>query len=328
MKTKQTAIEKSVKSAVEGEFDIEKYMAGPVTEQDVVWEELEEIDDMEGIEAQLPQIEIIHSAQIFKMPDGTKQETITGVIVDHNRCNSYWKKSLKDGGQKGQPPECFALDAYKPSSNSKDIQSVKCGKTCPRYVYPSTCKKTRRLHIVLEGSILPHRLSISLMNLKGFDKFVTEEIKQRKLKLINVLVQFSLVEARSSSQILYSHVKYSVLKENGKPIELAKTKEQAVKLKEFRKGWLETMRGQDIESGEYLEENPEKFENGDAYDLTKHSHTPNEEEGKRRDQEMQEQLDFVRKMLGEKKATALKKTIVDQDFDAFDKILAEAQDQV
>ncbi|MBD3251056.1 hypothetical protein GF380_01090 [Candidatus Uhrbacteria bacterium] len=273
MKKLTDGTQQTVELALKGEFSLDSFTnPGESAMSDDVWGEFEDIDDMEGITPRLPQIGIAHSAQMFKMPDGGKSETIAGIIIDHNRCNSYWAKGYDETGG-GESPDCFSLDAYKPDPASPQKQAEKC-KECPMNQFSGAgkkaCKNMRRVHILLPGTALPHRLTLPPSNLRGFDEFVTLQVRQRKLKLLGILVQLSLIPAKSGSGIEYSQVQYSLVQADGKPVVLARTKEQAHALAGFRAEWLEAMRGQEILFDEHRDEG-QNFENGDAFDVMQYS---------------------------------------------------------
>jgi len=79
-------------------------------------------DQMEGVEAQLPQIKIVHQAQMFMFPDGTKVETFKGVILDMNRTNAYWAIPYDESGG-GSPPTCSSLNGVTVEPGSEEVQS-------------------------------------------------------------------------------------------------------------------------------------------------------------------------------------------------------------
>ena len=213
-------------------------------------------ENMESIEARLPQIEIIHKGQMFVMPEGQKTESFTGIILDMNRANAWWATDYDTSGG-GTPPDCFSLDGFMldPSCNNPQSTSGKCA-DCPQNKFGSApakkdgtpspgkaCKNMKRIHIWLADSMLPYRLTAPPSSLKAIDTYVSLLVaKALPYQLVNT--EFSLKEVSNKTGITYSEI---VLREAGK-IESMKAAQQ---IKAMRSQFLEHMRGQAIEAEEY-----------------------------------------------------------------------------
>lgn len=219
-------------------------------------------EQMEGIEPRLPQIGIAHSAQMFVMPDEVKVEEFIGIILDHNRANAWWEVSFDQSGG-GTPPSCWSLNGTQPDPSAQNSQCETCA-ACPYNQFGSeengrgkACKNMKRVHILLEGSSLPHRLTLPPSNLKAFDRYVTYLSGQR-LRLPVILTRFRLVRTQNQDRIDYSEIDLDYVRDDtGNPIILANTKDQALEIKSFRNTWLSTMRGQEILTNEILPHQPE-----------------------------------------------------------------------
>jgi hypothetical protein len=189
-------------------------------------------ENMEGVEPRLPQIRIAHQAQVFKMPDDTKVDSIEGIIIDSNRCNAFWAKSFEEAGS-GNPPDCFSLDAVKPNGENP------CAKTCAecknnRYGTDGgrgkACKNMRRVHILVGENILPFRLSLPPSSLRAVDDYLVQ-LTTKGRPYPTVVTQISLTEATNKDNIAYSRPEFEMLSEINDLAELAKIKELRTKLR-------------------------------------------------------------------------------------------------
>jgi len=177
-------------------------------------------DQMEGVEAQLPQIKIVHQAQMFVFPDGTKEETFRGVILDMNRTNAYWAESFDESGG-GSPPTCSSLNGVTPELGTEEVQSStgSC-LDCPRNKYGTgkkggkACKNMKRIHILVDGSLMPFRLTVPPSNLKAVDLYVSL-LTSQAIPFQLVETEFSLRVAQNKDGIEYSELHMRSL-HNGK----------------------------------------------------------------------------------------------------------------
>jgi len=203
-------------------------------------------ENMKGVEARLPQVRIIHQAQMFELPNGEKANSIEGVILDISRANAYWMESFDTTGG-GTPPDCFSMDGVKPDPYSGHIQAATCAE-CSQNKFGSdgargkACKNLKRLHIVMDGDILPTRLTIPPSNLKPVDMYVTLLVS-KGIPYQLVTTKLSLKRVQNKDGIGYSEL---VLQNSG----AIQSMETAMKIKNMRNEFLQIMRGQSIQAEE------------------------------------------------------------------------------
>jgi hypothetical protein len=203
-------------------------------------------DNMEGGEARLPQIKIIHQAQLFEMPDGKKVPEIEGTILDLNRLNAWWKESFDQTGG-GSPPDCFSMDGVTPDPFSGDKQAKECP-GCVQNQYGSdggrgkACKNAKRLHIMQDGEMLPYRLTIPPSNLKAVDLYVSL-LTSKAIPYQLVRTKIKLKKVQNKDGIAYAEMVF----EN---VSMVDTKEAAFRIKKLRDEFMTVMRGQPIKVDE------------------------------------------------------------------------------
>jgi len=216
-------------------------------------------ENLKGLEPRLPQIKILHGeSQMFRMPDESKVDKIVGPIIDFNRCNAYWIESfVKSGG--GTPPDCASLDGIEldPMCESPQSKTGKC-KQCPMNVFGSeppkpgedesrgkACKNMMRVHILIEGQLMPFRLTLPPTSLKVIDEYIPM-VESRGFPYQLTMTELSLKVAKNKKGIVYSQL---VCKDVGR----VDSTEKAFAIKNFIDEWRSVMRGQEIESDEYGE---------------------------------------------------------------------------
>lgn len=205
-------------------------------------------DNMAGVEARLPQIGIIHQAQMFEFPDGEKHASFTGTILDISRINAWWEQSFDETGG-GVPPDCFSMDGITPDPFSGNRQNSEC-RSCTQNSFGSdggrgkACKNMKRVHILLEGEMLPHRLTIPPSNLKAVDLYVSL-LTSKGIPYQLVKTEFSLGKAKNKDGITYAEIQM-------KNIGTTDSVEEARRIKAIRDEFLGVMRGQEIKAEEEL----------------------------------------------------------------------------
>jgi hypothetical protein len=212
--------------------------------------------NMEGVIPRLPQIKIIHAGGLFQMPDESKPETFEGVIIDKHSTNAWWEKEKSETGV--TQPDCSSMDGITPEKDSKLIQNPVCGKAgvegcCPRNEYETdpkggkgkACKNMRRVHVVVENSILPRRLSVGPTSLREFDDYMTS-LYDSGLPYATVSTEFKL-ELKEADGNTWSVIKPS----RGRVMEGGELVAIAGYIKKYKEG----ARAQEIKSDEYFEEN-------------------------------------------------------------------------
>lgn len=164
-------------------------------------------DLMDGVEYVPDIIQIAHQNQAFEMPDGEMTKTFKGQIIDIVNVNAWWKETFDDSGG-GTPPQCFSPDGIQPGASSEDKQSQFC-RSCPQNQFGSdggrgkACKNMKRVHIFLEGEMLPTRLVVPPTSMKALNKYVSR-LAKKGLAVQFVITEFSLEAAQNRSGIKYS----------------------------------------------------------------------------------------------------------------------------
>jgi len=205
-------------------------------------------ENMVGIEARLPQIKIIHQAQLFEMPDGKKVPQVVGTILDINRVNAWWEESFEQTGG-GSPPDCFSMDGVTPDAFSGKKQAEECP-GCVMNQYGSdggrgkACKNAKRVHIMQDGEMLPYRLTVPPSNLKAVDLYVSL-LTSKATPYQLVRTEISLKKVQNKDGIAYAEMVF----ENAGVID---TKEEALRIKKLRDEFMITMRGQAIKATEEM----------------------------------------------------------------------------
>ena len=213
-------------------------------------------DNMEGVQPRLPMIGIAHQAQLYIMPDESKIPEFEGIILDTNRINAWWDKSFDETGG-GTPPDCFSMDGIDCDQNSNMPQTKLC-RDCEKNKFGSAvekdgskgkgkaCKNMKRVHIVLEGEMLPHRMTLPPSSLKAIDDYISR-LTSKGLPYQLVHTTFKLKEAKNTVGIKYSEFK----PERGI---LITDPEKAANLKKLLHELKPAMRGQEIILKEYGKE--------------------------------------------------------------------------
>ena len=205
-------------------------------------------DNMEGVEARLPQIKIIHQAQMFEMPDGEKAPTVGGIILDISRINAFWEESFDQSGG-GTPPDCYSMDGLTPDPFSSSKQSSSC-MTCDQNKFGSdgnrgkNCKNMKRVHLMIEGDMLPYRLTVPPSNLKAVDLYVSL-LTSKGIPYQLVKTKLSLNKVTNKEGIAYSEL---VMSNGGLITDMLEAK----RIKKMRQEFLSVMRGQAIKADDEL----------------------------------------------------------------------------
>ena len=205
-------------------------------------------DNMEGVVPRLPQIKVLHTAQLFEMPDESKAETFEGVILDQHPANAWWETDISETGG-GAVPDCFSMDGITPDLTQEKVQSQKCA-DCKQNQFGSErkgtggkdCKNMKRLHILMEGSLLPRRVTVAPTSIRSFDGYMTGLV-DRGLPYACVVTVFSLIK-KEASGFVFAEAKF--IKDR-----VLKPEELQVVAK-FIKQYKDPARSQQIQSDEYM----------------------------------------------------------------------------
>ena len=170
-------------------------------------------DLMDGVEYVPDLIQIAHQNQAFEMPDGEMTKDFTGQIIDIVNVNAWWTETFDDSGG-GTPPQCFSPDGIQPSPSSEDKQNDQC-RSCPQNQFGSdgsrgkACKNMKRVHIFLEGDMLPSRLVVPPTSMQAINQYVSR-LAKKGLAPQFVITNFSLQAAQNKGGIKYSALDLSM----------------------------------------------------------------------------------------------------------------------
>jgi len=204
-------------------------------------------ENMATIEPRLPRINVLHQAQMFKFPD-RKESSFVGTILDISRINAWWEQSFDESGG-NTPPQCASMDGITPASNCEAPQSTTCA-TCPQNTFGSdgkrgkACKNMKRVHIMVPGSMFPHRLTLPPSNLRPVDEYVSM-LTGKNLPYQLVQTEFSLAGQKNKDGIQYSEIILRTVGYINDPAE-------ARAMREAYKGFRNVMRGVLPESAKEL----------------------------------------------------------------------------
>jgi len=185
--------------------------------------------NMEGVVPRLPQIKIIHQGQLYKMPDESKITEFEGVLLDHHRANAWWEKQATEN-EPAKIPDCFSMNGIEPIPGSENLQAELC-EECPQNQYGSdqkpgskgkACKNMKRTMVLMEGSTLPRRLTVTPSSLRSFDDYMTS-LYDRGIPFPAAVTKFRLEEKKAGTNI-YSEMIFS-FQRILKPVELIKVAE-------------------------------------------------------------------------------------------------------
>lgn len=163
--------------------------------------------NLEGVEAStgLPEIEVVHAAGLFKMPDATTCQKFEAVILDTHRTNSYWGPEQETGSM----PKCFSKDGITPTEQSEEKQSEKCA-DCTMNTFGTqvkddgsigrgkACLNSRQLYLMMPGNKLPFKLQASPTSIKAIEKYLILLANDKK-PYIGVVTQFALKSATNKA---------------------------------------------------------------------------------------------------------------------------------
>jgi hypothetical protein len=228
-------------------------------------------ENLEGVEARLPQIDIAHSAQAFKFPDGRKQDELVGIIVDSNRVNVYWEAALNETGA-GKSPDCFSFDGVVPngekpkfancagcSYNKFGSEKAKTGKGFGRekaktgkgFGRGKACKNKRRIHILFKDKQLPYRLTIPSTSLRSWEDYMIA-LSESDRPYMTVVTKISLSAEKNKDNIEFSRVEFEMVS----PLDLTKDRELLLRIRDMRLKLKETMKAQEITPDEAHDKDP------------------------------------------------------------------------
>lgn len=144
---------------------------------------------------------------------------INGVIVSQNFQRAYWAKDFSKRKEGDDPsPDCMSVDAIAPEKDRRDaegnvrpVMAEVCDE-CPlsqwdsaESGYGQACKKTKRVFVLLEGSMLPVMVIVPPASLKAMRTYVLGLANQGKT-VTDVISEFTLIKEKSAGGIDYSQI--------------------------------------------------------------------------------------------------------------------------
>lgn len=171
-------------------------------------------DNIKGVKGRLPQIKIAHQVNLFQDATGDTFKEFEGIILHHTASNAFWMKSFDETGG-GELPECFSMDAVNPDGES--IQNSTCV-DCPKNAFKSApdggrgkaCKNMWRLHILIDGQIIPKRLTVPPSNLGAIQEFLIG-LRDKNIPHELAVIKFTLKPAKNKDSIAFSMLNMEIV---------------------------------------------------------------------------------------------------------------------
>ena len=220
---------------------------------------------------QLPRIEIVHAAGVFKMPDGSTTPKFMARVLDANQCRAYW--ATREGGNR--PPDCSSLDGVVPVPLEAPAQTMAemCAE-CHLNRYGTAqnpdgstgrgkaCKQMWRLHLILSEErdlALPVRLTLPPTSIKTWNG-ILDFLGQFRINYRRPVFEFGLEEHQDGQQH-WSTLKIKTLEVPGaQPADPAMARfnwlgpDEATLLIAYLHEWQAACRMQRIEMSDYAAE--------------------------------------------------------------------------
>ena len=146
----------------------------PVDDADLAAMFGDPMDNLEGTSPKLPKIKIASQGGVFEIEgqeDSTK--TITGVILESHRMNSYYREAFSGGNAM---PDCWSADGVRPGGEFREAETCAA---CPMNQFGSAlkgggkaCKNGRMVHILIGDDPIPYRMILPPTSIKAWDKYM------------------------------------------------------------------------------------------------------------------------------------------------------------
>lgn len=166
--------------------------------------------NMEGVQPIIPVIGIIHQAQSFKMADGTKEDTLTGIVLDVHNSRSYWDTPF-DEGNGDDVPDCYSNDGIMPAAEAENPQAKSCMECVKgkfdEQIRKTPCKRMKQIHILVEGELMPTRLPAPPSSIKAVDGWI-QALTSKTIPYQLMRVTMGLKPEKNKSGIEYSELTF------------------------------------------------------------------------------------------------------------------------
>jgi hypothetical protein len=171
-------------------------------------------DNIRGVKGKLPQIKIAHQVNLFQDATGATMKEFDGIILHHNSANAWWLKPFDETGG-GEIPDCFSTDAFHPDGET--VQAACCAE-CVKNKFKSAdggegrgkaCKNMWRLHILVDGQVIPKRLTLPPSNIGAVQEFLIG-LRDRNIAHELAVVRFGLKPSKNKDGIAYSTIAFEL----------------------------------------------------------------------------------------------------------------------
>ncbi len=167
-------------------------------------------ENMEGVKPEIPKIKIVHQGQQFKMADNSKTDTFEGIILDMNNTRAWWEEDYDSSGG-GSFPDCFSNDGVRPAENCEAPKHTSCA-SCPLGQYDedikkTPCKRSKQLHVLFAGEMLPHRILLPPSNIKSADNYISS-LTSKRIPFQLVRTKMWLKECHNKKGTEYSEIQF------------------------------------------------------------------------------------------------------------------------
>jgi hypothetical protein len=170
-------------------------------------------DNIRGVKGKLPQIKIGHQMNLFQDATGATFKEFNGIILHHSAANAFWEKSFDETGG-GEIPNCFSMDGFTPDGES--LQADNCAE-CAKNAFKSdpsggrgkACKNMWRLHILVDGQVIPKRLTLPPSNLGAVQEFLVG-LRDRNIPHELAVIRFGLKPSKNKDGIAYSTMTFEL----------------------------------------------------------------------------------------------------------------------
>lgn len=169
------------------------------------------MDNLEGTSPKLPKIKIASQGGVFEIEgQDDSVKTITGVILESHRMNSYYREAFAGGSNM---PDCWSADGVRPGGEFRE--SELCA-TCPRNQFGSAskgggkaCKNGRMVHILIGDDPIPYRMILPPTSIKAWDKYMLM-LAGKKRPHASVLTTMSMVKQQNKDGISFYSVEFAL----------------------------------------------------------------------------------------------------------------------
>lgn len=163
-------------------------------------------ENIEGESRALPQIKVLHGAELFKMPDGSKVDSFRGVVLFKHHTRAYYDKADPDKTRK--PPICFSNDGRQGSLVRDEKGRYGDCKTCILSQFTkkddgttggALCAEKVRHLVMVEGSAIPYVLVGSTKSLAPVRDYMVI-LTAKSVPYFCVITEFKLTPGRKGEQ--------------------------------------------------------------------------------------------------------------------------------